>query len=78
MKEGAIIISRVASPDLAVGMAKARAVATGYGGQAAAASWFAREYAIPAVVGVSGLVETVKDGDIVRVDGNRGTVEMWK
>jgi pyruvate,water dikinase len=73
---GAIIISKNASPELAMVIMKARAMATEYGGQGAAASGFAREYGIPAVVGVEGLVETVKDGDLLRVDGTKGTVEI--
>jgi pyruvate,water dikinase len=78
VREGAVIISKAASPDLSMVIPKACAMATQYGGQGAAASGFARAYAIPAVVGVEDLIKTVKDGDLVRVDGTKGTVEIVK
>jgi pyruvate, water dikinase len=76
VKEGAVIVARTASPELVMGMCKAHAIVTEYGGQGAAASWFAREYGIPAVVGVADLIKTVREGDLVRVDGTKGTVEI--
>ena len=36
----------------------------------------ARELAIPAIVGIDGLTAAVRDGDRVRMDGGRGTVEI--
>jgi pyruvate,water dikinase len=35
----------------------------------------AREFGIPAVVGIPGLLETVKDGERVKLDGGAGSVE---
>jgi pyruvate,water dikinase len=35
----------------------------------------AREYGIPAVVGVAGATDWVKTGDLLRVDGTTGTIE---
>jgi pyruvate,water dikinase len=35
----------------------------------------AREFGIPAVVGIPGLLETILDGERVRLDGGSGTVE---
>ncbi len=78
VREGAIVISRTASPDLAIAIPKARAMATEKGGLGASASGFARAYGIPAVVGVDDLIRTVKEGDLVRVDGTKGTVEIIK
>jgi xanthine dehydrogenase accessory factor len=71
-----VIVSRTASPDLVMGMSKACAMATEYGGQGATASGFARQYGIPAVVGVAGLFEAISNGDLLRVDGTKGTVEI--
>ncbi|MDP2807709.1 MAG: PEP-utilizing enzyme [bacterium] len=34
----------------------------------------AREYGIPAVVGVKGATSLIKDGDTITVDGDEGTV----
>jgi len=76
VKEDAVIVSKTASPELVMGMSKACALATEYGGQGATASGFARQYGIPAVVGVEGLFEIVNNGDLMRVDGTNGTVEI--
>jgi pyruvate,water dikinase len=76
VQRGAIIISKAASPELAIVISKVRAIATEYGGQGAVASGLAREYGIPAVVGVKGLTEVIRDGDLVRVNGTKGTVEI--
>jgi pyruvate,water dikinase len=35
----------------------------------------AREMGIPTIVGITGLMKTVHDGDRVRMDGTAGTVE---
>ena len=74
--KGSVILSEKASPHLAVVMSKACAMATECGGQAGIASGYAREYGIPAVVGVAGLTRVIKEGDLLRVDGTRGVVEI--
>ena len=38
----------------------------------------AREMGIPAVVGIKGLLNTLTDGMIVRMDGKSGTVKILK
>lgn len=78
VREGAVIISKVASPDLTVVISKACAIATEYGGQSASALVLARKYGIPAVVGVPKLMKAIQDGDLVRIDGMNGTVEIMK
>ena len=35
----------------------------------------AREYGIPAVVGAKGAKQFLKNGDLIRLDGNRGIIE---
>ena len=36
----------------------------------------AREYGLPAVVGTGNATSKIKDGQRIRVDGNRGVVEL--
>ena len=36
----------------------------------------AREYGIPAVVGLEKVIERLMEGQMVRVDGSNGTVEI--
>jgi len=45
------------------------------GGTLSIASGYAREYGIPAVFGVEGLMDAIRDGDVIRIDGSRGTVD---
>jgi len=78
VKDGSVIISKTASPKLAVVLEKAIAIATENGGHAANSMVFARLYGIPAVVGIFGLTEIIKDGDFVRVDGTNGNIEIRK
>ena len=52
----------------------ASAILTERGGPLSHAFVVAREYGIPAVVSVPGLLKTLKTGDIVRISGQTGTV----
>ena len=78
VKDNSVIISKTASPKLAIVLEKAIAIVTENGGQAANSMVFARIYGIPAVAGIQGLTETIKDGDFVRVDGTNGNIEIRK
>jgi pyruvate, water dikinase len=76
VREGAVIVAPTASRELIAVMQKACAVVTELGGIGATAFWYAREYDIPAVTGVEGLSEVVREGDLLLVDGTNGTVEI--
>ena len=78
VKEGAIIISKTASPKLSIILSKVNAIATEVGAQSSNAMIFARECGIPALVNIPYLTEVIKDGDIVRVDAIKGIVEIEK
>ena len=47
----------------------------GSGGNLTHGSVVAREYGIPAVVGVHDATQTLQTGQRVRIDGNRGIIE---
>jgi len=53
----------------------AAGVVTELGGPLSHAAIVAREYGVPAVVNVSGVMLALRNGERVRVDGNRGVVE---
>lgn len=57
---------------------KIKAVVTDSGGMLTHAAIAAREYRIPAVVGTWRATRSIKDGDIIRVDGSLGIVEIIK
>lgn len=56
----------------------ARAVVTEVGGAICHGAIVAREYGIPAVVGVQGASTAIHDGDEITVDGNEGTVTLGR
>ncbi len=37
-----------------------------------------REYGLPTVVGTGNATSVIKTGDLIRIDGNEGTVEIVK
>lgn len=55
---------------------KIAAVVTDTGGMLTHAAIAAREYGIPAVVGTWNATNSINDGDIIKVDGNAGIVEV--
>jgi phosphoenolpyruvate synthase/pyruvate phosphate dikinase len=57
---------------------RAAAVVTDVGAPLSHAAIVARELGIPAVVGCGNATMRVHSGDLVRVDGGRGTVEVLR
>ena len=57
---------------------KIAGVVTDTGGMLTHAAIAAREYNIPAVVGTWNATNSINDGDIIRIDGNVGVVEVLK
>ncbi|NEN90997.1 MAG: PEP-utilizing protein [Okeania sp. SIO3H1] len=55
---------------------KAKGIIAEVGGQLSHGAIIAREYGIPAVMNVSGAMTRLQDGQKVRVDGYKGTVEF--
>ena len=53
---------------------KAGALVMETGGYLSHGAIVAREFGIPAVVNLPGILATVSDGDTLEVDGGRGTV----
>ncbi|MBA4394616.1 MAG: PEP-utilizing enzyme, mobile region, partial [Desulfobacca sp.] len=74
--DGAILICETASPILTPVIPKVKALVTEQGGMLAMASRVAREYGIPAVVGIEGLMRKFHSGDRIRVDGSEGLVSV--
>lgn len=54
----------------------AAGVVTELGGPLSHAAVVARELGVPAVVNVDGVTRLVRNGDMLRIDGDRGTVEL--
>jgi rifampicin phosphotransferase len=56
----------------------AAGVVTELGGPLSHAAVVAREFGVPSVVNMTGATRAIRTGDILRVDGDRGTVEKVK
>ncbi len=76
LQDGAIVVCEVASRQLLPFMPRLRGLVAERGGVLSIASGYAREYEIPAVVAVKGLMGVIHNGDVIRVNGSRGTVDV--
>jgi pyruvate,water dikinase len=56
--------------------ARAVGVVVEMGGVMSHAATVAREYGLPCVSNVDGAIWRVRDGDLLRVDGTRGRIEV--
>lgn len=74
MKKGDILVCRFTSPEWTPLFKLASAVVADTGSALSHAAIVAREFGIPAVLGVGFATNRFKDGDIVKVDGNKGEV----
>jgi len=76
LPSGAIAVCEAALPTLMPFMPCLDGLVTERGGCLSIASQYAREYGIPAVFGVEGLMDAIREGDVIRVDGSSGSVDM--
>jgi pyruvate,water dikinase len=74
LAEGEILVASMTAPDWVPLMRRASAIVTDHGGATCHAAIVARELGIPAVVGTETATAKLHDGDLVTVDGSRGTV----
>lgn len=75
LRPGDILVTRFTDPGWTPKFGLLAAVVTETGGLLSHAAVIAREYGIPAVLAVEGATRRLRDGQTVRVDGGRGTVE---
>jgi len=75
VRPGDVLCSRTPLYDLSPWFGMAAAVVTERGGLLDHAAVLVREYGIPAVFGVQGLLKSIEDGDTLWVDGGRGLVQ---
>jgi phosphohistidine swiveling domain-containing protein len=73
---GAVLVARTTNPAWTPLFYKAAAVVTESGGPLSHGAVTAREVGLPAVMSVRGVLDALKNGDRVRVDGSSGRVSM--
>lgn len=76
LKEGEILVAPHTDPGWTPLFASAVAVITEVGGLMTHGAVVAREYGIPAVVGVDDATTLIKDGERIRVNGDLGYIEI--
>lgn len=76
LRRGEVLVAPLTNPVWTPLFALAGALVADAGGSLSHGAIVAREYGIPAVVGAAGATEALKDGQVVRVNGTRGEVEI--
>jgi pyruvate,water dikinase len=76
MPTGAVLVAPATDPGWTPLFPRASAVVVELGGLFSHAATVAREYGLPAVSNVEAATDRLHDGDVVRVDGARGLVEV--
>ena len=78
VKTGNVLVAEMTTPDFVPAMKRAVAIVTDRGGRTAHAAIVSRELGIPCVVGAEGATTTLKDGQVITVDGSRGKIYEGK
>lgn len=76
LKEGEIMVTESTNPAWTPLFATASGLIMEYGGPMSHGGIVAREYGIPAVVGIPSATAVLKDGQKVRINGEMGTIEL--
>jgi len=74
IEEGDVLVTEMTNPDFVPAMKKASAIVTEKGGRTSHAAIVSRELGVPAIVGCEMVLEILKDGEIITVDGTHGFV----
>jgi pyruvate,water dikinase len=72
--DGDILVAEMTTPDFVPAMKRAVAIVTDRGGRTAHAAIVSRELGIPCVVGTEGATATLKDGQVITVNGASGKI----
>jgi phosphohistidine swiveling domain-containing protein len=76
VEAGAILICPFTEPGWTVVLDRVAGVVTETGGQLSHAAVICREFGIPAVLGVAGATQRIRDGECVTIDGSAGLVTI--
>jgi phosphoenolpyruvate synthase/pyruvate phosphate dikinase len=71
-----ILVTQATDPGWTLIFGRVRALVMSLGGQLSHGAIVAREYGLPAVVGLGDAASRIRDGDRLQVDGTQGTVTI--
>lgn len=75
VSKGDILVTKMTSAKFVTILGKIKAIVTDDGGTLCHAAILSREFKIPCIVGTKVATRVFKDGDIVEVDANKGTIK---
>ncbi len=76
LREGDVLVASAIDPGWATAFPMIRGLVTEIGGALSHGAILAREFGVPAVIGVEGALTTLADGQMVTVDGYKGEVRL--
>ena len=76
LQEGEILVATTTSPSWAPAFVKIGGAVTDVGGPMCHAAIVCREYGLPTVVGTGSATHVIKTGDLIKIDGDKGTVTI--
>ena len=76
LSDGDILVTTFTDPSWTPAFLAANGIVTEVGGAMTHGAVVAREYGLPAVVGVEGATRLIVDGQRIRVNGSEGYVEV--
>jgi pyruvate,water dikinase len=74
--EGDVIVAEMTTPDMVPAMKRASGIVTDEGGMTSHAAIVSRELGVPAVVGAGDATERLHDGQVITIDGTKGSIEV--
>jgi pyruvate,water dikinase len=74
VRQGDVLVAEMTTPDFVPAMKRAAAIVTDRGGRTAHAAIVSRELGIPCVVGTGAATATLRQDQLVTVDGSKGKV----
>ncbi|HET7324912.1 MAG TPA: pyruvate, water dikinase [Halococcus sp.] len=74
VEEGDIIVTEMTTPDMVPAMKRASGIVTDEGGMTSHAAIVSRELGVPAVVGTGSATGSLEDGQLITIDGDKGTI----
>ncbi len=75
VEEGDVIVTAMTTPDMVPAMKRASGIVTDEGGMTSHAAIVSRELGVPAVVGTEVATAELRDGQVVTIDGEKGSIE---
>ena len=75
VQRGEILVAPATDPAWTPVFARIAGLIVERGGVLSHSAVVAREYRVPAVAGIAGIVDAIRDGDVIEVDGNAGMVK---